>query len=257
MAGEAKLVGALVGGLRILRYLGRQGEPTGVNRIARDLKLNPSTCFNLLRTLVHEQLAVMDPETKTYSIGLGLVELARGTLDQVSYVRFVRPSLERIATEHNVTTTLWQRSNADHVVLVDYAESGSAIRLHMSIGQRLPWNIAALGRCFAAHSGLDQAELKSEFDKLRWEIPITFETYMDEVADARRKGFAVDQEHYVKGVTTVSAPVFVAGRAIMALSTVGVSAQFTRAALTRLSHDLRDTARSVSGVIAGAAPAKS
>lgn len=97
MASEAKLVGALVAGPQILRYLRRQSEPAGVNRIARDLKLNPSTCFNLLRTLVHEQLAVMDPETKTYSLGLGLVELARGTLDQVSYVRFVRPSLERIA----------------------------------------------------------------------------------------------------------------------------------------------------------------
>ena len=62
-AASPKLVGALVGGLRILRHLTDQPAPLGVTRIARDLQLNASTCFNLLRTLVHEGLVNFDETT--------------------------------------------------------------------------------------------------------------------------------------------------------------------------------------------------
>lgn len=72
----------LVGGLSVLRYLAAAQTPVGVSRIARDLELNPSTCFNLLKTLVHEGLAVFDETTKTYSVGLGLLALAKGTLER-------------------------------------------------------------------------------------------------------------------------------------------------------------------------------
>ena len=63
-----KLVGALSSGLKILRYLASSSTPIGVTRIAKDLELNASTCFNLLKTLVHERLVTFDESTKTYSM---------------------------------------------------------------------------------------------------------------------------------------------------------------------------------------------
>ncbi|RZN09908.1 IclR family transcriptional regulator, partial [Bordetella pertussis] len=77
-----KLVGALVGGLRVLRYLSAAPAGVGVTRVARDLQLNSSTCYNFLKTLVYEGLVTFDESTKTYSIALGLVELAKGVLEQ-------------------------------------------------------------------------------------------------------------------------------------------------------------------------------
>lgn len=91
----------LVGGLSVLRYLAAAQTPVGVSRIARDLELNPSTCFNLLKTLVHEGLAVFDETTKTYSVGLGLLALAKGTLEQASYIAMVKPHLREVALRHN------------------------------------------------------------------------------------------------------------------------------------------------------------
>src|SRR5690606_26584060 len=171
------------------------------------LGLNASTCFNLLKTLVHENLIVFDEPTKTYSIGLGLVELAKGALEKASYVRLLKPHLQELAERHNVTTTLWQRTSDERVVLVDLAESGSPMRIHMSIGQRLPMYIAALGRCMAAHSELSPAELRSKLSQLRWEDGPSFETYLREVEEARQNGYAVDHGHYVRGVVTVSSPI--------------------------------------------------
>lgn len=247
-----KLVGALVGGLAVLRYLVAAQAPVGVSRIARDLELNPSTCFNLLKTLVHEGLAVFNETTKTYSVGLDLLALAKGTLEQVSYISMVRPHLREVAMNHRVTCTLWHVMGGERVLLVDRADNDAAIRVHMSIGQRLPMYIAALGRCMAAHSGLTTSELRSRFGKLRWEDDLTFDTYLSEVAEARKRGYAVDQNHYVKGVTTVSAAVLDAlGKPLMAISAVGFGAQMTKADVKALGEDLRDRASGISLAMAG------
>ena len=247
-----KLVGALSSGLGVLRYLAASGTPVGVTRIARDLELNSSTCFNLLKTLVHEGLVTFDERTKTYAIGIGLVELAKGALEQASFVRLLRPQLEAIASEHQVTATLWQPSRHDRVVLVELAANPATMRVHMSIGQRLPMYIAALGRCMAAYSDLTEDELRSVIEALRWENPPTFEEYWSEVQQVRDRGYAVDNGNYVRGVTTVSAPVVDAqNRAIMAISAVGFSAQMTRATIRELGEDLRERTKRVSRAISG------
>lgn len=251
-----KLVGALTSGLAVVRYLAASGTPVGVTRVARDLELNSSTCFNLLKTLVHEGLVNFDDATKTYAIGIGLVELAKGALEQASYVRLLRPHLEALATNHRITATLWQRSREERVVLVDLADNTAAMRVHMSIGQRLPMYIAALGRCMAAYSDLSEEQLRERISVLRWENAPSFEDYYAEVRHVRSRGYAVDNGNYVKGVTTVSAPVVDAGeRAIMAISAVGFSAQLTKTAIRQLGEDLHTRASQVSRALSGSARA--
>lgn len=247
-----KLVGALRAGLAILRHLNEAGARAGVNRIARDLGLNPSTCYNLLRTLVREGMATFDPLTKTYALGLGAVELAKGAIEHASHAHLMRGHLAEIAARHRVTATLWQRSGADRVVLVDRCEADSAMRVHMQVGQRLPVYVAALGRCMAAHSGLGKAALREAFRSLRWEDPPAFEAYWRSVGDARILGYGVDEGHYVRGATTVSSVVLDRdGRPVMALSAVGFGAQLTRARIAALGEDLRDRAAAVSRALAG------
>jgi DNA-binding IclR family transcriptional regulator len=247
-----KLVGALSSGLAILRHLAIATQPMGVSRIARDLELNSSTCFNLLKTLVHEGLVSFDDATKTYAIGIGLVELAKGALEQASYVRMLHPHLEEIAQRHGVTATLWQRTTDERVVLVDRADNPSAIRVHMSIGQRLPMYIAALGRCMAAHTDLSPAELRRRVSELRWEDGPSFDEYLADVAEARSRGYAVDTGRYVRGVTTVSSAVLDAARTpVMAISAVGFSAQLARPAIKVLGEDLRDRAGEISRALSG------
>ncbi|AMG90643.1 IclR family transcriptional regulator [Bordetella bronchiseptica] len=252
-----KLVGALVGGLRVLRYLSAAPAGVGVTRVARDLQLNSSTCYNFLKTLVYEGLVTFDESTKTYSIALGLVELAKGVLEQGAYVRLIHPHLEEIARAHRVTATLWQRTSNERVVLVDRADNDSSVRVHMSVGQRLPMYIAALGRCMAANAGLDREQLEQRFDALRWDDKPPFDEYLAGVEEARKNGYATDAGHYVKGVSTASAAVLDAfGKPVMAISAVGFSAQFTGDALERLGQDLRERAgritRALSGGRAGA-----
>lgn len=242
-----KPVGALQSGLRILRYLAATGAPLGVTRVARDLQLNPSSCFNLLRTLASEGMVRFDEEAKTYSIALGAVELARGALDRASHARLVRPELDEVALRYGVTVALWQCIDEEQVMLVDIAESGSSVRILMNIGQRYPMYVAALGRCIAAVSGLDRAALLRKFATLRWDSPPSFDAYLASVEEARERGYGVDHENFKRGLTTLSAVIVdERGAPAMAFSSVALSAQMTPEIIGELGADLHHRALRIS-----------
>ena len=62
----------------ILRLLGKSEAPLGVNAIARELGLVPSTCLYVLRALADEELVAFDPDTKRYRLEAGVLTLPRG-----------------------------------------------------------------------------------------------------------------------------------------------------------------------------------
>lgn len=253
--GVSKEVGAVVAAARILRFLSKLRRPVGVTEVARALALNPSTCFNILRTLAAEGLAAFDPSTKTYSPGLGLAELAASALDGVLPERLVRPRLEALAERFGATMTLWLRTGLDRVVLVDLAQGSALVRIHMNLGQRLPLLIGALGRCMAAHAGLPQDELARRYALLRSDALAPFETFLEQVEQARRDGYAVDAGNFVSGITTVSAAIRDgAGQPVMAISAVDLSARLDAVSTRTLGVTLAAAAEEV-GHTLGARPA--
>jgi DNA-binding IclR family transcriptional regulator len=253
-APEPKLVGALVAGLSVLRHLAASGTPLGVTHVARALALNNSTCFHLLRTLVHEGMVSFDEATKTYAIGLGAVELARGALDRASFVRLVQPELERIAARHSVTVVMWQRTPDDRLLLVHLAENPAAVRVQLSVGARMPLLLGASGRCFAAFGGLDRAEVRRRFGALRWGRAPTFASYWASVRQARELGYAVDTDHFAAGVTAVAAPVFdAAGEPTIALGAATFSAEADADRVRAVAADLAALAQRTTRAIGGGA----
>jgi DNA-binding IclR family transcriptional regulator len=253
-AGSSKTVGALTNGIAILRFLARVDEPVGMTRVARELDLNPSTSFNLLKTMVQERLVTFDPGNKTYSLGLGFVELARNSLEKANYPRLVRPHLEELAASYALTATLWQRSGEDRIVLVERVDSDHALRVYMTIGQRLPLYIAALGRVMAAYTGLSRSELRQKFAELRWQNSPSFEDYLRDIESVHTKGYAVDKDNFVRGVTTISAPIFTDGDIpTLAISAVGFTAQLSDAVVHEIGQYLQEASLRISGAFAGGA----
>src|SRR5688572_13511685 len=126
-------VGAALNTARILRYLGSMGEPVRLTRIAGDLSLHASTCLNILRTLADEGLVHHQPAAKTYSLGLGVIDLAQRALRQGQDIDLIRPMLERVARKHAVTVNLFRPVGNDHLVLVTHAVSASTLSVRAEI----------------------------------------------------------------------------------------------------------------------------
>ena len=92
-------VGSVTSTIAILRLLATVDQPIGVNAIARRLELTPSSCFNILKTLVEEDFVNCDPETKAYSLGGGVIAIARRALDPAEAFELVRARAEDSAAD--------------------------------------------------------------------------------------------------------------------------------------------------------------
>jgi DNA-binding IclR family transcriptional regulator len=236
----------------ILRLLGKRDAPLGVQAIARELGLVPSTCLYVLRALVAEELVAFDPDTKRYSLEAGVLTLARQWLRRNPFNDLAQPVLDRIAHAFDVTMLGVQIVGLDHIIVVATSQSGPSFQLSTQIGSRFPALISATGRCIGAFGGYPEAELKARFKTLRWDEPPSFEDWKAQVAHTRTQGFAVDEGNYISGVTVVAAPVWKArGRPSHALVAIGIGSALKRNGLPALQDALKSGAQTLSSQLSG------
>jgi DNA-binding IclR family transcriptional regulator len=203
-----KSVGAVTNAVKILRYLSAQKNPAGVSRIARDTQINPSTCFNILRTLAHEDLVLFDPGNKSYSLSLGILDIARGATALQGNLDSARPILERIAEDLGITLTLWQPVSKNRKVMIYSAVPRDAIRIQMAIGQRLPLFIGSTGRVFAAFGQYSDEEMHRLFKDIKWNVPLSYAEFRKQTEETRIAGWAIDEGHFAIGTVSIAVPIF-------------------------------------------------
>jgi DNA-binding IclR family transcriptional regulator len=236
----------------IMRLLGRSEAPMGVNAIAREIGLVPSTCLYVLRALVTEELVAFDPDTKRYTLDAGVLTLARAWLRRDQFADLAQPVIDRLAREYQLTMVGVQIVGLDHIVVVSAAQGGTNFQLSTQVGSRFPALISATGRCIAAYSDVSKEQLRARFDRLRWDEAPDFNIWMDEVEQTRKQGYAIDIGNYISGITVVAAPVWKdKGKPSHALVTVGVTGAIERIGTDRLGRSLKAGARSISGPLGG------
>lgn len=203
-------VPAVTRAIAILRQLGRANEPVGVNQLARELGLVPSTCLHILRVLVDEGLVTFDPQTKCYAIGVGILPIARSAIQRNTLANLIETPLTELSETYGGTAIATQLVDPETMVVVALSRARLPFRLQVDLGSRFPALISATGRCHAAFNLTDvpEARMKSRFAKLKWDNPPDFRTWLDEVENARSDGFAVDRGNYIAGVTVLAVPVF-------------------------------------------------
>src|ERR1700741_2439502 len=108
----------------VLRLLGKSDIPLGVQSVARELGLVPSTCLHVLRALVAVEFVSFDPETKRYSLEAGVLTLARHWLRRDRFNDLAQSSLDRISQTFDVTTLGVHIVGLEHIVVVAVSQSG-------------------------------------------------------------------------------------------------------------------------------------
>jgi DNA-binding IclR family transcriptional regulator len=236
----------------VLRLLGKSAAPLGVQAIARELGLVPSTCLHVLRALVAEEFVSFDPDTKRYSLEAGVLTLARHWLRRNPFNDLAQPVLDRLGQAFGVTMLGVHIVGLDHIIVVAVSQSGQELQLSAQIGSRFPGLISATGRCIAAFGDHSAEELQSRFATLRWDDPPTLDEWKKQVAQTRLQGFAIDAGNYISGVTVVAVPIFRArGKLSHALVAIGVGSAMRRNRLPALRDALLEAGRTLSHQLGG------
>jgi DNA-binding IclR family transcriptional regulator len=240
----------------VLRLLGKSEAPLGLQAIARELGLVPSTCLYVLRALVAEGLVAFDAETKRYALDAGVLTLARQWLRRDAFADLAQPALDRLAQKFGVTMLGVQIIGIERIVAIAVSQGG-AFQVSVQVGSRFPALISATGRCIAAFGNYPEAQLKARFETLRWDDPPTFAEWQEQVAQTREQGFGIDEGHYIAGVTVLAAPVWKSppaggkSRPSHALVAIGLGSALRRGGLPELEAALVSRARALSSQMGG------
>ena len=236
----------------ILRLLGKSDTPLGLQSIARELGLVPSTCLHVLRALVAEEFVSFEPDTKRYSLEAGVLTLARQWLRRNQFTDLAQPVLDRISQSFDVTMLGVHIMGLEHIIVVATSHSGNSFQISAQIGSRFPALISATGRCIAAFGDHEDSVIEERFRTLRWDEPPTFEEWQSQVKETREKGFAIDTGNYIAGVTVVASPVWKSRDKLShALVAIGISSAMQRTGLSELQVAMLGASQTLSNQLCG------
>ena len=189
---------------RVLEVLSEGGDLMGVTDIANKAKLGKSTVHRILGTLVHTRFVRVDPASRQYSLGYGLLQLTSGLLRGSEVSMAALPHLRDLRQKTHETVTLNLRDNNRRVV-VERLDTSHEIRYVAEIGWPLPLHVGAGGKAILAF--MDESEVMGLLEEAKLS-PRQIRKLDEELKEIRAVGSAFTLGERLPGAGSVSAPVF-------------------------------------------------
>ncbi len=234
---------------RVLRALGENGGGRRLSDLSRELELSKSTLSGLLSTLEGCGLVERDPVSRTFRLGLGLLDLSAAVLRRLDLREAARPVVERLRDASGETAILhvWR---GGHLFILERAEPDHQLKVVAPVGHRLPSFAGSAARALLAALPEEEAEELVRSRPLPVFTPRSIDDpgrYLLELARARRDGYALEDEEYLPGVRAASAPVLdAAGQPVATVSVVAVSARMPSERMHELAAEVAEAARALS-----------
>jgi DNA-binding IclR family transcriptional regulator len=207
------------------------GPDSSATALAAAVGLNRTTTWRLLHTLERERLVRLDRETGWYSLGFGLVDLA-GQAAGESLAASAGAVLRRLAARSGETAALAVPRGAELTYVAEV--SAGAVVSAGWLGRTVPVHATSTGKVLLAWS--DPADARVLLDPRRGgRLPrhtpttlVTLGALEADLAETRRRGYAVCRGEFESTAWGVSAPVLdVADRVVAVVSVWGPSSRLT------------------------------
>lgn len=246
-AGDASAVKSLRKALSILDAVAASDRPVSVAEIALQAGIARPTAHRLIQTLVAEGYLTEGAEGR-YVIGFAVLPLAANLLDKN------RMRLESLPHLHALALKTGERVNLgilyhDRVLYLAGIEKPSLPTIYTRFGTTVPAHCCSLGKAILAHLPEPRIRAVLNAGPLVAYTPnsITNLTrFMDELAEIRERGYALDRAEHVAGSFCVATTIFdTHNQPVGAISLSGRSLE----PLIAQSDMLRHTAEVISHVL--------
>ena len=173
------------------------------------MEIHKSQASSLLQTLQKFGVIQRNSNRGGYSLGPGLIGLARSFLDNLNVPALAEPVLEQLAGKTGSTAALGLIAGRN-VIVVSRHEGGRGIAVTMRVGQLFPLTYGCHGKAIAAFMCekhldglLKERRLYFHGDPARFDR----NRLMNDLRRCRREWFAEDLEETAPGLNAVAAPV--------------------------------------------------
>lgn len=207
--GSKVLIQSVERAIQILNCFKRSAE-LGVSEIAAELSLNKSTAFGLINTLAAYGFLEQVDQTKKYRLGVRLFELGSLAISRFDVRKEAKELCMPLAEKYGVELHLASHS-AGEVVYIDKFDRGDSLISSSNVGKRCPMHCTGVGKAMLAYLSreyLDRYVLSAPLVKLTEHTITEKDRLLEELADVKKSGIAVDREEIERGLTCVAAPIF-------------------------------------------------
>lgn len=238
-------VQSLVRAFGILEELAKAGG-AGLSEIARQVKLPRSTVHRMLTTMEAMRYAEFDRETNQWSVGIQAFTVGKTFVPPRDLGSLGRSVLQRLVNDvrHSVSMAVPEGFGVCYVSqVIARAVPQNVVRP----GACLPLHTTASGKALMAHWSDDEVDAFFERRPLRRRTDhsiVSVSRLKDELAAARQRGFATDDEEHLEGVRCVAAAALDhCGRPRAALSVTDGVARLDRARMVELGPQVAAAAK--------------
>ena len=203
------LIGAVDNVLRLLRLF-QDHEMIRVNQVARDMGLSRSTVHRMLATLSHHQFVEQDEHSRAYLPGPALVDIGLSVVSNIDIRVISHSALVDLRDQTGETAHLGVMRGAASVLFLDSVESDRMVRTGSRTGRILPAHATATGKALLAERTDDEVAALYPSGVLESPTPrslTTVEELLDQLAEVRRLGYAVNHGESEDDVAAVAAAV--------------------------------------------------
>lgn len=203
-----------------LEYLVRNGQ-SSLTELTQALHLNKSTVHRILASLQCMDYVRQDPESGRYEATFKLVDLADRLMEQVDVAQMARPHLKNLAARVKETVHFVERDGSEVIYIDKVDPYDHSIRMTSHIGSRMPFYRSGVGKAMAAN--MSDPEIRTLWENCTIERRTAYtitnlDEFMDEIAEVRRKGYALDNEENEAGVRCIAAALSLDGGSRYAFS---------------------------------------
>ena len=185
------------------------GRPQSASEIARQLGVNRTRVFRILKNLERRGYVETDPQTRGYRLGLKFVEIGGRLRESLDLRRVAEPILMDLA-QHTGETVHLLALFGRAAIRLDRYQGEHLLQVAAPIGEVLPLYIGASPKILLAFMPEEQRERIIQETKF---TPFTRNTITNQdvlrrtLDEIRRQGYCVEEEDFELGVCSVGAPV--------------------------------------------------
>ncbi|MCM3486832.1 MULTISPECIES: IclR family transcriptional regulator [Kocuria] len=191
--------------LDVFEQLQRSDRPQRLSELARDCGISLPTTLRLLRVL--QDYGLVSQTEKNYRIGPAVLPAARSFLENDPLVLAARPILLQLATQSQLTASLYSRLGYDRI-LIARVDGTNPLRYDLPLGKRLPLTRGAAGKILIANLGDTELERIAEAATNRRQEEEPFDlTELKSRLPAPDEGYAFSVDERASGVMSAAVAV--------------------------------------------------
>lgn len=210
--------------LRVLELFKGEKNEWSLTEIANYLDENTTKIYRIVETLTKRDFLKKNKDSKTYELGVSILELSKSTNSMFEIKTLIHPYLVYL-TEQTQESSFFTILDENEALTLDSVSGTNHINFAVSVGSTAPLYAGASYRSILAFlpDYLIKATLSNEIKKFTSNTKTNPKDIMKDLVDIKDKGYAVSQGELTDDVVAVAVPILINDKIVGSITVSGPS----------------------------------